>query len=213
MKKLIPLLMASLFACWSCELKDTYTQTNVRDMVNVKGDNLVNDFGYTLNVVEDAVGAAKWKVDGARYYAVYDILNRNLDIRLKETHRATIQEADELADAEQLSKDPVLLTLEGICGGYINLGFSITRQKNSNFAHVLRFHYKVENNYMKLYVEHEGNGEDEAHMESSELVTEDLMFSIPMEEFPYFSSLGIVLNVIATEGDKIVVKEETINLY
>ena len=35
MKKFIPLLIASLFACWSCNLEDTYTETNVKDMLNV----------------------------------------------------------------------------------------------------------------------------------------------------------------------------------
>ena len=83
MKKFIPILIASLFACWSCDLKDTYTQTNVRDMVNVEKGILFNDYGYVLNPVEDAVGADKWKIEGARFYAVYDILNRDLDIRLK----------------------------------------------------------------------------------------------------------------------------------
>ena len=82
MKKFIPILIASLFACWSCDLKDTYTQTNVRDMVNVEKGILFNDYGYVLNPVEDAVGADKWKIEGARFYAVYDILNRDLDIRL-----------------------------------------------------------------------------------------------------------------------------------
>lgn len=213
MKKFIPLIVASLFACWSCELKDTYTQTNVRDMVTVKGDNLYNDFGYQLKIVEDAVGAAKWKVEDARYYAIYDILNRDLDIRLKEVLRAQILEAIPLENPEELAKDPVELTIEGISGGYINLGMSITRQRNSNFAHTIHFHYTVENNYLKMYVEHDGNGEDPVHMDSADLVSEELMFSIPMKDIPYFSSLGLVLNVVATEGGSSVIKEEIINLY
>ncbi len=186
MKKLIPLLVASLFACWSCNMKDTYTQTNVQDMVTVVGDQLVNDSGYTLNVVEDAVGAKKWKVEGARYYALFDILNRSLDIRF---------------------------SLQGFSGGYLNLGFNITKDPASNNAHIFRFHYKSEQEHLTIYIEHEGNGEDPVHMPDVELSTEGRVYCIPIKDIPNFTWVTLVMNVVTTDstGEE-VIEEQIIDL-
>ena len=213
MKKFIPLLIASLFACWSCNLEDTYTETNVRDMVNVVDGLLYNDYGYNLAVVEDAVGEAKWKVNGTRYLALFDILNRNLDIRLKEVLRTPVVEAEPLVDPEELAQDPVDLLIQGLSGGYFNIGLTITRNKASNNAHVINFYYKMDSNIMTIYVEHEGYGEDPVHMSEDDLISEDRMFSIPLEDLPYFSSLSLVMYCITTEGGEHVVKPVTVNIY
>lgn len=213
MKKLIPLLLTGLFACWSCDLKDTYTQTNVQDLVTVVGDQLVNDNGYALNVVEDAVGANKWKVEGARYYALFDILNRALDIRLKDVLRANIVEIMDDYTPEEYAKDPVEFSMQGLSGGYINLGFNITKNPASNNAHVFRFHYKNEQEHLTIYVEHEGNGEDPVHMPDAELATEGRVYCIPVKDLPSFSLITLVMNVITTnsEGQK-VIQEDQVNL-
>lgn len=213
MKKFIPLLIASLFACWSCKLEDTYTETNVRDMVNVVDGLLYNDYGYNLAVVEDAVGASTWKVEGARYLALFDILNRNLDISLKSVLRSDKIEATPLEDPEELAQDPVELSIQGFSGGYLNLGFTITRDKASNNAHVFHFYYKVENNFMKIYIEHVGFGEDPIHMAEDNLESVDRMFSIPLEDLPYFSSVSLVMYCITTQGGEKVIKQTTVNLY
>jgi len=212
MKKFIPLLIASLFACWSCKLEDTYTETNVKDMVNVIDGLLYNDYGYNMAVVEDAVGEAKWKIEGARYLALFDILNRDLDIRLKEMLRSSIVEAEPLDDPEELTQDPVDLLIQGFSGGYYNIGLTITRAKSSNNAHAFHFYYTVENNFMKLYIEQEGNGEDPVHMSEDDLIAEDRMFSIPVDKLPYFSSLSLVMYCVTTEGGKSVVKQITYNV-
>lgn len=213
MKKLIPLLVASLFACWSCNMKDTYTQTNVQDMVTVVGDQLVNDSGYTLNVVEDAVGAKKWKVEGARYYALFDILNRSLDIRLKDVLRANIVEATDEYNPDDYAKDPVEFSLQGFSGGYLNLGFNITKDPASNNAHIFRFHYKSEQEHLTIYVEHEGNGEDPVHMPDVELSTEGRVYCIPVKDIPYFTWVTLVMNVVTTDstGEE-VIEEQIIDL-
>lgn len=212
MKKFIPLLIASLFACWSCNLEDVYTETNVRDMLTVKDGLLYNDYGYNMAVVEDGVGEAKWKIEGARYLCLFDILNRNLDIRLKEVLRSQILEAEPIQNPDELLKDPVDLLIQGFSGGYLNVGFTITRAKNSNNAHAFHFYYTIENNYMKIYVEQEGNGEDAVNMSTDDLVSEDRMFSIPLEDLPYFSSLSLVMYCITTEGGKHVIKQVSANL-
>ena len=213
MKKFIPLLIASLFACWSCNLEDTYTETNVKDMLNVVDGLLYNDSGYNMAVVEDAVGEAKWKVEGARYLALFDILNRNLDIRLKDVLRSQIIEGQPLDDPEALSQAPVELLVQGFSGGYFNVGFTITCAKNSNNAHAFHFYYTVENNNLMLYVEQEGNGEDPVHMSSDDLVSEDRMFSIPVDKLPYFTSISLVMYYITTEGGQNVIKQVTYNIH
>lgn len=210
MKKFIPFLIASLLACWSCNLEDTYTETNVRDMVNVVDGLLYNDYGYNLAVVEDAVGEAKWKINGNRYLALFDILNRSLDIRLKEVLRSEVIEAEPLEDPESLKQDPVELSIQGFSGGYLNLGFTITRDKTSNFAHTFKFYYTVDNNDLKIYVEHDGNGEDPVHMADDNLESEDRMFSIPVDDLPYFSTVSLLEYYITTEGGQSVIKQGTI---
>lgn len=201
MKKLIPFLLASLFACWSCNLDDTYTQTNVREMVNVEGAKLLNDYGYELTVVEDQVGAANWQIDGARYLALYDILNRNLDIRLKEVIRSYKQDATLLGDGIELPQGPVELFAQGISGPYYNVGFNFYRAKNSNYAHPIHFYYKIVNNHLYIYIAHADNGENPVQMSEDDLVTESRMFSIPTDNFTNVYRISLVLYSIFTNAD------------
>ena len=213
MKKFIPLLIASLFACWSCNLEDTYTETNVKDMVTVKDGQMINDYGNLYNVVDDAVGASKWKAEGARYLIIFDILNRNLDISLKSVLPSLIcDELPLLDETTELSKDPVELLIQGFSGGYYNVGFTITSAKNSEYEHYIDFYYTVDGNELTLYVEHFGNGEDITHMSSDDLVAEDRMFSIQLEDLPKFSTLNLVMYCITTEGGEKVVQKVTANI-
>ena len=64
-----------------------------------------------------------------------------------------------------------------------------------------------------LYVEQEGNGEDPVHMSSDDLVSEDRMFSIPVDKLPYFTSISLVMYYITTEGGQNVIKQVTYNIH
>lgn len=209
MKKLIPILMAGLIACWSCDLKGSYTQTNVRDLVSFINGELVNDYGYRLNVVEDGVGAAKWQIEGARFYTVYDILSRDMDVRLKEMLRGQIAEASEDYNPDDYAKDPVELTVLSASGGYVNIALMTYRDKTSNHAHPIYFHYKMENKRILFYIEHDGDGEDPTQMDSDDLTTEVRLFCIPVEDLPEFTALTLTMNCIVTGSDGSLTVEET----
>ena len=209
MKKLFPLLLA-LLSCWACNIEDTFTQTNVQDMVTVHEGVLYSDSGYPLNVVEDGVGADKWKIEGARYFAQYDILNRNLDIRLHEVLRARIDSAAPYNKEEDLPTDPVTPLMQARSGGYLNLGLGIEKAKDTNCAHPIFFRFEEAiSGELNIYIVHEGNSEDSAHMDSSLLETENRVYSIPLDVLPAFNYATLVTHVVATDanGNKKVIEK------
>lgn len=199
MKKHILFLLSGLLLLSACKFEDTYTETNVQDLVTVKGDNLVNDYGYTLTVVQDGVGANHWKVEGVRYLAVFDILNRQLDINLKEMIRsreATIEQYEESGD---YPTDPVFPFLASFSGGYLNLAFTISKAKNSDNAHPVYFFYEVADNQMTLHIVHHGDGEDLRNLPKENLDYEDRVYHIEESEFQGFSGLILKYHYLDTD--------------
>mgnify|MGYP006916118358 CR=1 FL=1 len=213
MKKLIPFLLAILPLVVSCKLEDTFTQTNVQEMVTVREGVLLNDNGYVFNVTEDALGVDKWKIEGNRYLALFDILNRPLDIRLKEVVKASIVYPAEYDETEEYPADPLSPEMAGISGGYLNLGLGYYKAKGSNAAHPIRFFEEVKGSQHNLHIFHEGNGEDPTRMEESDLETTIVMFSLPLE-LKSSERVSLVMDVITTDSaGKKTVEEKTINLY
>jgi hypothetical protein len=200
MKKHILFLICGLLMFTACKLEDSYTQTNVQDLVTVKGDYLVNDYGYSLTVVQDAVGAVNWKVEGARYLALYDVLNRNLDINLKEMVRSRQASLTEYDESVEYPTDPVEPYMAAFSGGYLNLGFFITKAKNSDNAHPIRFFYDVVDNQMTMYVVHYGNNEDLRTMSKDDLEYEDRVYHIEREEFTGISTLTMKLYYLEADA-------------
>ena len=213
MKKLIPILLAFLPLAVSCKLDDTYTQTNVQEMVTVKEGVLLNDNGYVFNVTEDALGADKWKIEGNRYLALFDILNRALDIRLKEVVKVSIVSPAEYDEAEEYPADPLSPEMAGVSGGYLNLGLGYYKAKGSNAAHPIRFYEEVKGTVHYIHITHEGNGEDPTRMDEKDLETAIAVFSLPLD-LKRGERVSLVMNVIVTDSTgKKTVQEKTINLY
>ena len=213
MKKLIPFILAILPLVVSCKLEDTYTQTNVQEMVTVREGVLLNDNGYVLNVKEDALGTDKWKIEGNRYLALFDILNRALDIRLKDVLEAAIVYPGEFDEGQEYPSDPLILEMTGFSGGYLNLGLSYYKAKGSHAAHPIRFFEEVKGSQHNLHIFHEGNGEDPTRMEESDLETTIVIFSLPLE-LKSSERVSLVMDVITTDSaGKKTVEEKTINLY
>ncbi|MBP3257433.1 MAG: hypothetical protein J6M23_05520 [Bacteroidales bacterium] len=213
MKKLIPFILAFLPLVVSCKLEDTYTQTNVHEMVTVKEGVLLNDNGYVLNVKEDALGTDKWKIEGNRYLALFDILNRALDIRLKEVVKASIVYPAEYDETEEYPADPLSPEMAGISGGYLNLGFTYYKAKGSHAAHPIRIYDEVKGTVHYLHISHEGNGEDPTRMDEKDLETDSAIFSLPIETGNN-DRFALVMNIIVTDSaGKKTVEEKTINLY
>ncbi len=213
MKKLIPFILAVLPLVASCKMEDTFTQTNVQEMVTVKEGVLLNDNGYVLNVKEDAVGAANWKIEGNRYLALFDILNRALDIKLKDVIKASIVYPAEYDGEGEYPADPVGLEMTGYSGGYLNLGLSYYKAKGSNAAHPIRFYDEMKGNLHYLHISHEGNGEDPTRMDEKDLETAFSIFSLPLE-LGSSDRIALVMDVIVTDSTgKKTVEEQTVNLY
>ena len=213
MKKLIPFILAVLPLVASCKMEDTFTQTNVQEMVTVREGVLLNDNGYVLNVKEDAVGTANWKIEGNRYLALFDILNRALDIRLKDVIKASIIYPAEYVGDEEYPTDPVGLEMAGYSGGYLNLGLSYYKAKGSNAAHPIRFYDELKGKLHYLHISHEGNGEDPTRMDEKDLETAFSIFSLPLE-LGSSDRIALVMDVIVTDSTgKKTVEEQTVNLY
>lgn len=213
MKKLIPILLAFLPLAVSCKLDDTYTQTNVQEMVTVKEGVLLNDNGYVFNVTEDALGADKWKIEGNRYLALFDILNRALDIRLKEVVKVSIVSPAEYDETEEYPADPLSPEIASVSGGYLNLGLGYYKAKGSNAAHPIRFYEEVKGTVHYIHITHEGNGEDPTRMDEKDLETAIAVFSLPLD-LKSGERVSLVMNVIVTDSTgKKTVQEKTINLY
>ena len=201
MKKFIPLLFCSLFALWSCKLEDTFTQTNVQDLVTFHEGQLINDYGYPLNVVQDAVGSSKWQIPEARFYVIYDILNRQLDIYLKELVRSTILEPLAYNEEVEYAKDPLVPVMAGYSGGYLNLGFNYYRAKNSNNAHPIYFYSEVKNSHLYIHVVHEGNNEDPVHMAEGDLEGQSGVFSLNLKNVPEYTQTTLIVQCLETKSD------------
>lgn len=200
MKKLFPLLLCSLIAFSACDLKDTYTRTNAQELVTVKGDYLVNDYGYVYTVTQDAVGRTKWQEEGARYLALFDILNRDLEINLKQVLRS--QEASIWAydEEEDYPDDPVEPFLASFSGGYLNLGFEISKKTNSDNAHPIYFYKEIDGAHMYLHVIQYGDGEDLRNCSKDELTYEERLYHIPAEEFSNNNIITLVWHYLDTDA-------------
>ena len=208
MRKSLLFLLCGLFVFSACNFEDTYTLTNVTDLVTVKGDNLVNDYSRVLTVTEDAVGRVNWQVEGARYFAIYDILNRSLDIKLKEMIRSWKTDLEEYGNPEDYPTDPVEPFLACFSGGYFNLGFTISKARNTNNAHVIRFFFQNEGEQLKLHVIHYGEGEDLRTLSKDDLLYEDRVYHISADEFPSYSTLSLVYHYLDTDATGAIVLKE-----
>ena len=208
MKKHILFLICGLALLTACKFEDTYTQTNVQDLVTVKGDDLVNDYGYTLTVVQDGVGASNWKVEGARYMALFDILNRQMDINLKEMVRSREASMAEYEDSQEYPDDPVEPYMAVFSGGYLNLGFYISKAKKSDNSHPIHILYEVEDNHMTLHVVHYGSGEDLRTMSKDDLEYEDRVYHIEADDFKDLTKITLKWHYLETSATGAIVLSE-----
>ena len=209
MKKFLPLILCSLLAVGACTIQDTYTQTNVLDLVTVKGDYLVNDYGYVLTVTQDAVGRSTWQIEGARYYALFDILNRQLDINLKEmtrSHESTLWEYDE---SEEYPTDPVDPFMVQFSGDYLNLGFEISKVKRSDNAHPIRFYYEMDGSNMSIHVVHDGDGEDIRKWSKDDIDYVDQIYHFPTETFSGCTKITLIWHYLELDSAGSPVLKET----
>jgi len=215
MKQFLTLFSAAVIGLLAaaCNFEDVYTITNADDIVTVKGDNLLSDFGTTYYITEDKTGSTDWRKDGTRLYAVFDVLNRSLEISLKEVHPFTIVEAIPLTVEEEESKDPVVVALQNVSGGHVNLALQIYKEKGTECLHEISFQYRMNpsNTTLELYIFHEGNNENPTVIPEDDLKTETRFYSIPLEEIAPTSTTQVTLTLDAlaknSEGKYIITRQ------
>ena len=198
MKRFAVLLFCCLLATWSCKLENTFYMENVDALVNVVDGQLVSDEGVSFNVTENASGRHGFLVPDARYYMTFDILNSNLDIRIKQLLDVYVSPATPLTE-EAPGHDPVELLQGGFSGGYLNLELGIYKAKGGNHAHPIVFQYTLDEvKKLNLRLFHDGGDENPASLPSSALETEVRYYSIPLTGFN-FDSLTLTFDVVTTD--------------
>ena len=160
MKKILLPLVCCLMAT-SCLKENTFYMENYTDFATFYEGKLVTDNAYRFSVVDNQSGTEAWKKEGERFFIKCDILNRNLEIRLKNVLHVDIEEALPYTEEENEPDDPVEVMDQSISGGYINLALEYFANPSSNAAHVLSCYYEANaaQDEFTFYVLHEGNDE------------------------------------------------------
>ena len=200
MKQFLTLFTAATIGilATSCNLQDVFTITNMDDIVTVKGEYLLSDLGTTYRVTEDQTETKDWQQEGARLYAVFDVLNRQLEICLKKAQPMEIREAEPLSVSVEIPKDPVVVALQNVSGGYVNLAIQIYMAKGTECPHNILFQYrnnKDSGSDLELFVFHEGNNENPSLLPEDDLKTEIRFYSIPLEKLVTSPSARITLTL------------------
>lgn len=200
-KYLFPSLMVlCLTAVSSCIGEDVFTVNNVEELVTVNGDALVSDFGNVFTVTDNQTGKTDWKISGTRYLALFDILNRSLEIKLKQMEKIEIVHPEEKVEWETVPKDPVYLVASSVSGGYANVFFQTYKAKNSDYPVNIFWQIEEKNGSAKLYLYVDGNNENPAFLEQSQLETVNHYVSIPLD-FNTIGSLSLTTHVLFTQSE------------
>lgn len=205
MKKfLIPLLAGFMSLVTACDFEDVFEQSNVFDIVTYTEGLLVNDYGNRYNVIASDLKTESWRQEGKRYYAVFDIKNRMLDITLRDLHEMQVYAPAPL-DEDCYVSDPVIGQLGVLSGGYFNLILRSFRDKKSDYPHHLSFRYEQKEDILKLYVIYDGNGENPVEYEDKdqlETVTSYFSILLPTDENSQLSQLKVILTEFKQEADQ-----------
>lgn len=181
MKKFIITALAAVLAFDSCMLLDdpVYTLTNAAAYLNYKDNTLFTDGGTTFNVTADNTDG-KWKTDGSRFYAIFDVLNVDYDITLKTYVKASIVTPVKDAEPQNAPGDPVSVMDCNISGGYLNLLLDIYVKKGSDTAHDMNLYWSDDSRTMTFILVHEGNGESILDLPESDMEVATRCFSFPI---------------------------------
>lgn len=201
MKKLFIPLICSLIAAWSCNMEGTYYAENMQDIVTILEHKLVNESGVVYNVTEKGNSLLEME-EGERYFIVFDILNRNLDIRLTNVLPVSIKSAAPVPTEEITAHDPVSLLFSSIGPKYMDLGFNYQCAKNSNYAHTLTFYYTLNNadSQLNLFLYHDGNDENLSKMSAKDLETRTSIISIPISQWQNVKEVTLTCDILAQDA-------------
>ena len=216
MKKILPLLLFALLPLWSCNLEGGYYAENARDIVTVSGDRLYSDNGAYYTVTDYGTVGKDWQADGKRLYIVFDILNKDLEIRLKSVDPMTVTEATPLDPEEVLPHDPLIVQFCRIGAGYMDISVSFFQKPATTCPHNISFRYSIDAALQKLTVTavHDGAGEDPSKENEEDLKVETRFFSIPLKNMENVTMADLVVDVLVKDNNgKYAVQSETYHTY
>lgn len=203
MKKLFILLL-SLAAVWSCNLKGSYYVENCQDFVTLDEGYLINDYSVIYNVTSVASDKVIVPaVQGNRYFLYFDILNAEYDILLKNTMDVTTLQASP-AGLHPEAHDPVSIVLYNISPSWLNLGIRYYKGKESNFAHSFTAFYErnTATDEITISLYHDGNDENPASADTSTLEQVTQLFSIPLTGYGWTpSGVNITCHILQQKSD------------
>ena len=178
-------LLGVALALTSCKLEDSFTATNLHAFVTVKDGTFMDDAGGTCTIVEDLTDKG-WMEEGSRHYIIYDILNSNWDVSLREYYRAVIQSPQDGWPEDgwetQPGADPVAFVTHSFSGGYLNMVLQYYYKPGTECPHdmvLFRQEAAVEDE-LRLLLKHSGNGENPVEMDSANLKVGVRVYSFPL---------------------------------
>ena len=211
MKKFLIPLVCGLLGLSACQVEDTYYITNCQDIVTIVGGELTNG-AVVFNVVQKASDNLPAFVEGERYLITFDVLNRQLDILLKDVLPGLVTPATQTEEEITEVQDPVILAFSILGPKYLDLGLSFYKSKKSDFAHTfsLKYSYDSTLKVLNLYLIHQGNHENPVEMDQKELETGSVFLCIPIEDWPNLRKIILHADVVSTnsEGVRSIIKRE-----
>lgn len=202
MKKLLIPLLCSLVAAWSCDFKNTYHVENAQDIVNVTNSRIINDFGVEYTLTDKASTQLPSLEEGKRYYIVFDVLNQQLEIVLRNVLPVSVVSPADLPDeTETLGSDPIKIQFGQANRSYVDFGISYPVAVGSNYARQIRIYYTLENadSQLNIHIFYDGNHENPVTMDDKDLKAESGVFSIPISQWKDVQEVNITCDVLATD--------------
>ncbi len=197
-------LLALALTLTSCKLEDSFTASNLHAFVTVKDGTFVDDAGGSCTIAQDLTDHG-WNVEGSRHLIIYDILNRNWDIMLREYYRAQIQAPvngwPEDGWETQPGMDPVSFITHSFSGGYLNLVLQYYYKPGTECPHdmVLLYQERLAEDELHLILKHSGNGENPVEMDTANLKTDVRVYSFPLKTS--CKSVYLTLPVISQDDE------------
>lgn len=166
----------------SCLKESTLYMENIWEFATVYEGKLVTDAALTLNVVTNDSTLPDWNQEGQRYLVNYDILNAQLDARIRDLKKSEICEARPGASQETLGPDPALPTGQAFSGGFLNLVLKVYKAKEGTDAPLLscRYEDQPDQGTMFLVLGCDTRGENPVNKAADQLETESVCCSIPL---------------------------------
>ena len=176
MKKILAILSIVLCAVSCNKPMGSYSATNVADFLTYKDGTLFNDFG-TVFTVESDLTDTKWNGNGNRFYAIFDILDIDYNITLKNYLVGNISDVSGSVQEDSVpTGDPVELAHCTISGGYLNVIYNYYYKEGTDCAHDSKLYYNDDGTDLTLYLVHEGNDENPMKMAAADLKWDSALY-------------------------------------